>query len=57
MDHTEFDRPSLTAVVKVIQNREQKSPPLRNRSSQQNIPRSDIREETTVQGVAVLSDN
>jgi len=56
MDRTEPDRPTLTAFVKVV-TKTPKSRRLNNRVSLNQLWRPEVREELTVQGVAVLSDN
>lgn len=56
MDRNEPDRPTLTAFVKVVS----KTPKSRrhgNKDTLKQIWRPEVREELTVQGVAVLSDN
>ncbi len=56
MDRNEPDRPSLTAFIKVV-TETAKSRRLDNQPALKNIWRPEVREELTVQGVAILSDN
>ncbi|MEJ2043320.1 MAG: hypothetical protein P8X74_10370 [Reinekea sp.] len=56
MERNEPDRPTLTAFIKVI-SKEEKSRRLDNRTTLNILWRPEVREELTVQGVAVLSDN
>jgi hypothetical protein len=56
MDRNEPDRHSLTAFVKVV-SKTPKSRRLKNRASLKQLWRPEVRDELTVQGVAVLSDN
>lgn len=56
MDRNEPERPTLTAFVKVV-TKTPKSRRLNNRNTLKNLWRPEVREELTIQGVAVLSDN
>lgn len=56
MERNEPDRPTLTAFIKVNTKKE-KSRHLDNRNILKNLSRPEVREELTVQGVAILSDN
>lgn len=56
MDRSDPARPSLTAFIKVV-TKTPKSRRLDNRETLKQIWRPEVRDELTVQGVAVLSDN
>jgi len=56
MDRTEPARPTLAAFVKVV-TKSPKSRHLNNRLVLAQLSRPEVREELTLQGVAVLSDN
>lgn len=56
MDRNEPERPTLTAFIKVVS----KTPTSRrqkNRMTLKQLWRPEVREELSVQGVAILSDN
>ena len=55
MDRNEPDRPTLTAFIKVNTKKEKSRHD--NRTTLKNLSRPEVREELTVQGVAILSDN
>ncbi len=56
MDRNEPDRPTLTAFIKVI-SKDDKSRRQDNRKTLNTLWRPEVREELSVQGVAILSDN
>lgn len=56
MERTEPDRPTMTAFLKVI-SKAPKSRRLNNRNTLKQLWRPEVRDELSVQGVAVLSDN
>ncbi|EAR09547.1 hypothetical protein [Reinekea blandensis] len=56
MDRNEPERPTLTAFIKVV-SKTPESRRQKNRMTLKQLWRPEVREELSVQGVAILSDN